>query len=225
MYLLFEMTINYASDTSTMDTDCEVNMVCIICRGSQGDSLKMFVERTWCSFKRAAELRLALKSDRYRDITTEVNLQQHSDNARYHSKCYRKYTAVIRPPTGSPSKKPKTRRRSLMPPSDEKGLLKGSCIFCILRRKTINHKEEPLSDCLTKDGCDAIFKAAPKSSNERVKALVQSGVDLIAKEAQYITNRAAESFLVKLMIQKPIQKLKQFQIGNCIPLLLEQYQP
>ena len=42
-------------------------------------------------------------------------------------------------------------------------LLKGSCIFCTVKRKTIRQKVELLSDCLTKDGCDAIIAAAPKS--------------------------------------------------------------
>ena len=72
-----------------------------------------------------------------------------------------------------------------MPPSDANGLLKGSCIFGHVGRKTIKRKVEPLSDCLTRDGCASIFVAAPRSSNESVKALIHSGVDLIAKEAQY----------------------------------------
>ena len=46
-------------------------------------------------------------------------------------------------------------------------------------------KEERLSDCLTKDGCEKIVAAAPISTNERIKALVSGGIDLIAKEAQY----------------------------------------
>ena len=125
----------------------EADLVYIICKANQDASLKMFVDRTWDAFKRAAEFRLALKSDRYRDTTTEVNMEQQAGNARYHSKCYRNYTAVKRPSTDSqsdsPSEKPKTRRRSSMPPSDAKGLLKGSCIFCHVQRKTINRKVEP----------------------------------------------------------------------------------
>ena len=158
----------------------------------------MFNDRTWASFKRAAECRLSLKSDRYRDITTEVNLQQEKGNAVYHTKCHKNYTAVKRPSSTSesepPSKKPETRRRSSLPPSDTKGLLRGSCIFCPVLRKTINQKVEPLTECLTKDGCDAIFAAAPRSSNERVKALVRSGIDMIAKEAQYHKSCSREYF-------------------------------
>ncbi|KAJ8031889.1 hypothetical protein HOLleu_25241 [Holothuria leucospilota] len=165
------------------------DQVCIICKSTEGDPLKMFVEKTWGTFKKAAQCRLLLQSDCYRDITTEVNLKEEMGNGKYHSKCYRNFTAVKRPSTDSqsrhPSKKPETRCRSSMPPSDAKGLLRGSCIFCTVQRKTIKRKVEPLSDCLTKDGCDAIITAAPRSSNERVKALVANGIDLLAKEAQY----------------------------------------
>ena len=72
-----------------------------------------------------------------------------------------------------------------MPPSDVNYLLKGSCILCHVERNIINRKVEPLSGCLTKDGCDSIFAAAQRCSNEWVKAIVHSGVDVIAKEAQY----------------------------------------
>jgi hypothetical protein len=72
-----------------------------------------------------------------------------------------------------------------MPSSNTDGLLKGSCIFCNAVRKTINRKVEPLSDCLTKGGCESIYAAAAKGNNERIKALANNAVDLIAKEAQY----------------------------------------
>ena len=149
----------------------------------------MFVDKTWGTLKRAAEYRLALKTDCFRDVTIEVNMQQQINNAKYHSKCYRNYTAVKRPSTDSKShsisKTLQTRRNSSMPSSNTEGLLKGSCIFCNTVRKTINRKVEPLSDCLTKDGCKSIYAAAPRSNNERIKALANSEVDLIAKEAQY----------------------------------------
>lgn len=174
---------------------------CIICNEGQATgTLKAFTDTTWHSFKKATERRLALKSDRYRDAcTSKVNRQQESSNARYHSNCYRNYTAVKRPSAESDqskllSNKPKTRRTGSMPDSDAKGLLKGSCIFCLVVRKTVNKKVEPLSDCLTRDGCESICAAAPKSSNERVKALVRTGVDLIAKEAQYHKSCRREFF-------------------------------
>lgn len=159
-------------------------MFCIICKENQGD-LKRFTDKTWGKMKMSAESSLRLKSDRYKEATMEVTMQQEMGNARFHSKCYGFYTAVKKVPVpsvsqnSSQSEEQNTRSRSSMPTSDAKGLLKGSCIFCPVLCKTINRKVEPLSDCLTKDGCDSIYAAAPRSGNERVKALVRSGMDLI----------------------------------------------
>ena len=87
-----------------------------ICKAGQDESLKMFVDKTWGTLKRAAEYRLALKTDCFRDVTIEVNMQQQINNAKYHSKCYRNYTAVKRPSTDSKShsisKTLQTRRNS-----------------------------------------------------------------------------------------------------------------
>jgi len=125
-------------------------------------------------------------------------MQQEPGDARYHSKCYKKYTAVKRSSTDShnksPAKKPKTRRTSSMPSSNDKGLLKDSCIFCNVPRKTVNRKVEPLSECLTVDGCASIVSAASRSSNDRIKDLVRSGIDLIAKEAKYHKSCRREFF-------------------------------
>jgi len=182
----------------TTEADDTPTEVCIICKARGTDPLKAFKDQIWCTFKRAAEMRLSKQSDCHRDTTLEVNLRQEAGNAMYHSRCYRNYTAVKRPASTSqsepPSKKPETRRRSGLAPSNERGLLKGTCIFCPVVRKTVNRKVEPLSDCLTKDGCDAIFEAAPRSSNTRIKALVAEGVDLIAKEAQYHKSCRREYF-------------------------------
>ena len=179
--------------------EAPTNLVCIVCKSRDDNPLKKFVDKSWCTFKTSASCRLLLKSDRYRDVTTEVNLMREMGNKLYHSKCYKNFTAVKRSPSVSPNdeppqKKAETRRSSSMPESDSRGLLKGSCIFCTVVRKTINRKVERLSDCLTKDGCDAIVAAAPRSSNERIKSLVLSGVDLIAKEAQYHKSCRREFF-------------------------------
>ena len=119
-------------------------------------------------------------------------------NTYYHSKCYRKFTAVKRPSADShyekDLKKKETRIRSSLTPSDTRYLLKGYRIFCSIQRKTIKNKVEPLSQSLTKDGCDAITEAAPRSSNERLKVLVASRVDLIAKETQYHKSCRREFF-------------------------------
>lgn len=123
------------------------NEVCLVCNKSKNHGeLKLFTEQTWGSFKRASESRLAMQTDRYRDLTMEINLQDEPGNAKYHSTCYRYYTAVKRkssdPPNAeSSAKAPDTRRRSSLPSTDHKGLLKGSCIFCTVLRKTVNGKE------------------------------------------------------------------------------------
>ena len=90
-------------------------------------------------------------------------------NTYYHSKCFRKFTAVKRPSADSQYekdlKKKDTRSRSSLTPSGTRDLLKDYCIFCSIQRKTLKNKVEPLSQCLTKDGCDSIIEAAPRSSN------------------------------------------------------------
>lgn len=142
----------------------------------------------------------------------EVNLKQEMGITSYHSVCYKNYTAVKRPSTDSqsdpPPKKAETRNRSSMPSTDAKGLLKGSCIFCSVHRKTLKGKVESLSNCLTTEGCDAITAAAPKSKNDRVKALVASGVDLIAKEAQYHKSCRREFF----------REIEQEQAGKAVDI-------
>ena len=68
---------------------------CMICKKQEKDeALKMFVSKTWGTLKKAAEYRLALKTDCHRETTIEVNMQQQMNNAMYHSKCYRNFTAV-----------------------------------------------------------------------------------------------------------------------------------
>ena len=90
--------------------------------------------------KNAAEYRLAFKTDSFREVTIEVNLQQEINNAKYLSKCYRNFAAVKRPSTDSDrsqqmSKTMQTRRDSVMPSSSTEGLLKGVCIFAVRRVK------------------------------------------------------------------------------------------
>ena len=148
----------------------DLQQMCIICQAQQDDTLKTFAYSTWATFKRAAESRLLLKSDKYRETKTEVNMQEEMPNAKCYSKCYKNYTAVSKSSTKStnkqPMKKPETQHIRLMPLSSEKGTLKGSCIFCPLIRKTVNRKEEKLSDCSTHAGCRSVFEAARRSSNE-----------------------------------------------------------
>ena len=103
-----------------------------------------------------------------KDTMFEVNLMNDSENATYHSRCYKNYTAVkkksSKPPVENSSDKPKTWCRSTQPPSDSKGLLKCSCIFYPVDRKQVKCKREPLSDCLTMEGCNAVWKLLQKAA-------------------------------------------------------------
>ena len=135
MYLTFvvlnDLELSKNRNPTDIDSD-KTGHECIICKAGQDESLKMFVDKTWGTLKRAAEYRLALKTDCFRDVTIEVNMQQQINNAKYHSKCYRNYTAVKRPSTDSKShsisKTLQTRRNSSMPSSNTEGLLKGATV-------------------------------------------------------------------------------------------------
>lgn len=154
----------------------------------------MFDDKSWTRVRNAANIRLLLKTDIYRDVTTEINLLQNCPGtAAYHSMpCYKNYTAVKRPNsqnTEEPSaKKPDTRRRSGIPKDDSRGIIAAICIFCGKSRKIIKQKEEALSQCLTEDGCARVMASAAKSTNQRIKGLCglhDEGNRLIAKEAHY----------------------------------------
>ena len=127
---------------SHFQADIMGDPVCIICKSCQDGSLKLFTDQTWSVVKRTAEYRRMKKSDNYKHTTSKVSLLQQAVDAYYHPQCYKKYTAVKKPVSDiqgdSPTNTPSTQCRITMPPSDEKGLLKGACIFCPILRKTIN---------------------------------------------------------------------------------------
>lgn len=51
-----------------------------------------------------------------------------------------------------------------------------------------------MSHCRTLDGYNIIFATAARSSNERIKALIDSGVDFIGKQAQFHKSCRREFF-------------------------------
>ena len=118
----------------------------------------------------------------------------HESSLSHHHSCHKNYTAVKRPkeplpPDDEPTSKKdciETRRCSVLPKSDKQGLLKGTCIFCGQSRKKRNGKEEPRMKVATADGCETLSRRVKYSKNERIKSLIRSGVDLIAKEAEYL---------------------------------------
>ena len=143
------------------------------------------------SIERAANYRRELSSDIYHTITQSI-LASGKSSFPYHPSCYRKYTTVKRPREPQPSSELttktahiETRSCSTMPKSDDQGLLKGTCIFCGKARKKRRGKEESRLKISTSDGCESILQCVKYSKNEGLKALVLSGVDLRAKEAEY----------------------------------------
>ena len=156
--------------------------------------MRVFDDKSWTHVRNAANIQLLLKTDIYRDVTTEINLLQNCPGAAaYHSMpCYQNYTAVKQlnsQNTEEPSaKKPDTRSRIGIPKEDSRGILAAVCIFCGKSRKVIKQKEEALSECLTEDGCAKVMAVAAKSTNQRIKGLCglhDEGNRLIAKEAHY----------------------------------------
>ena len=67
---------------------------CLICKLTNTQARKKFDDVRLSCLKKAAEMRLALSSDCFKDTTLEVNLMVDSGNTTYHSKSYKNYTAV-----------------------------------------------------------------------------------------------------------------------------------
>ncbi|XP_041481075.1 uncharacterized protein LOC121428475 [Lytechinus variegatus] len=168
---------------------------CYICKKSdtEGDRLRQFENTTWKTVKNTASLRQNLKSDKYSDVTEMVLsiTDEKFHQLSYHRLCHKYYTAVKRPRESQLSDDPplqtqhKRRRSSGNYKSDQQDLLKGSCIFCRKVRKKRKGKEEPRIPICTTEGCSTIYNRAESSTNERLKLLIRSQVDLIAKEAEY----------------------------------------
>ena len=159
--------------------------------------MRKFSNTTWTTIKHAADMRKKFKTDKYVEVTQKilVSSEQETPTLNYHPSCYKCYTAVKRrretlPSDDEPAVATKkacieTRRCSVLPKSNQQGLLKGSCIFCGKSRKKRNGKEEPRLKVSTVVGCESLCQRVNKSKNERIKSLIRSGVDLIAKEAEY----------------------------------------
>lgn len=106
-----------------------------------------------------------MKSDKYIDVTRKVLVREDLvSTASYHPSCNKSYTAVTRPKEPlstddeSNAQEPciKTRRCSVLPKSDQQGLLKGTCNFCGKSRKKRKGKEEPMLKVSTVADCESI---------------------------------------------------------------------
>ncbi|XP_030837116.1 uncharacterized protein LOC105437992 [Strongylocentrotus purpuratus] len=170
---------------------------CYICHESttEGNKLIKLCQKTWVTMKRAASQRKLLKSNTYFEATQKImeSTEIMDYNCFYHSCCHRKFTAVKRSRDSQqadeeqPAKRQciQTRRCSVILKSDQEGLLKGTCIFCGKGRKKKHQREEPRLKIATVGGCETISQRVRYSNNERIRSLIWSGVDLIAKEAEY----------------------------------------
>ena len=153
---------------------------CCIChtRASTEDEgkIRMFSNTTWTTIKHVADMRKKFKTDKYVEVTQKilVSSEQETPTLNYHPSCYKCYTAMKRqretlPSDDEPAVATKkacieTRRCSVLPKSNQQGLLKGSCIFCGKSRKKRNGKEEPRLKVSTVVGCESLCQRVNKSN-------------------------------------------------------------
>ena len=194
------MTISLHKCCHTLqNNESESILSCYVCHLTESSDekchLRKFSDSTWTTIKHVAALRKNLKSDKYLEVTQTIlaSSDRESLSIGYHASCHKSYTAVKRAkedlaPDDEFATKircTETRRSSAFPKSDGQGILKGTCIFCSKSRKKKNGKDEPRLKVATIAGCESLYHRAKFSKNEHIKSLVRSGVDLIAKEAEY----------------------------------------
>jgi hypothetical protein len=178
--------------------------ICFICQETTDEDtkLKTFNETTWATAQNAAKIRKDLASDKYGNATQRILTAQNTTDSPlgYHSSCQKRFTAVKRrksdelSPGVSAEKKTKldTRQTSSMPKSDGRGLLKSECMFCGKARRKRRGVEEPLLKVATTFGTESLRKRAQHTKNERIRSLLRTEVDLVAKEAVYHKSCRAE---------------------------------
>ncbi|CAB4021739.1 Hypothetical predicted protein, partial [Paramuricea clavata] len=188
-----------ASIVNQQNNESESILSCYVCHltdsSDEKGHLRKFSDSTWTTIKHVAALCKNLKSDKYLGVTQTIlsSTDRESLSIGYHASCHKSYTAVKRakedlaPDDESATKIrcTETRRSSAFPKSDRQGILKGTCIFCSKSRRKKNGKDEPRLKVATIAGCESLYHRAKFSKNEHIKSLVRSGVDLIAKEAEY----------------------------------------
>ena len=168
----------------------DLREVCFICN-EPDEKLKVLSNATWRTVNKASESRREWSSDIYSSVTERVQKCVDFQQLKYHSVCYKKFTAVKKRPcnalvTESPeSTTVSTRSSTNMLRTGERGLLADACVFCGLSRKKRNGVEEKLSLVMTKEGADLIKEAILKRKDPLLLPIIETGGDLIAKEAKY----------------------------------------
>ena len=126
----------------------------------------------------------------------------------YHTTCYKNYTAFRKRPLSGASENPaplkiRNTRSTLdiapLTPSTI-GTMKGVCLFCGKPRKNKN-ADESLSVIMTMESWDTIVSASLVVNDERVRSLVQSVTDPVAKDVQY-HNSCKLKFMITLKIKR-----------------------
>ena len=142
----------------------------------------------------AAEYRQRYKTDIYHRATNLFLSEGVTTDDIYHPKCYSLYTSVKKKSaaSGESSEKRKncdyasnSKKQKNMAEDNSMGSLQGSCVFCHVKRKKTRGKEEPLSEALTEDAVVKLRQLAHLSANDRLKEILNSGVDLVANRMQY----------------------------------------
>ena len=184
--------------------------------------LKSFTPLTWETAENAAERRKTLQNDQFSNTAETLRTKERRDGTFYHSKCLSQFCAVKRRTSASndpsePASK-STRSSSILPLSNDRGVLGHECLFCKRKRKRKSNVREYLHQCLTKDGSKAILTAARKKGDARISGL---GEDLIAKEAKhhnrcrrdYVRQSVAVESSNRKKHDEAFQKLSHF-VGN-----------
>lgn len=150
----------------------------------------------WCKTKQAAERRMSLTSDKFRDVT-RIIMSSENELFFYHSKCYSDFTAVGKrkaeastDSTAPDEPPPKvTRSASQHGQADRRtGILGGQCMFCPFARRRSNFSQNrqyemprPIS---SRNSAAAIIEAAQLQDNDTSHAILAIPGDLLAKEAK-----------------------------------------
>lgn len=169
----------------------DLREVCFIC-DKPDVKLKALSNTTWKTVNKASESRKEWNSDIYSSVTERLESCDEFQQLKYHSLCYRKFTAVKKRSckeqvTESPEviATVSTRSSTNMLHTGKRGLLSKACIFCGSSRKKRNGVEEKMCVVMTKEGADSIKEAILKEKDPRLLPIIETGGDLIAKEAKY----------------------------------------
>ena len=149
-------------------------------------------------------------------VTEEISNAEQPEGHFYHSQCFSQFCAVKRP--SSPNREQcetsskTTLLSSSLPGTNDKGVLKHSCVFCgKTRKRKRDRTTESLHQCITSNGSKAIICAARNKGDTRILAI---GEDLIAKEVKYHHSCRRDYLREESMERKPAEANTNRKIHN-----------